>query len=151
MESARIRIRAQGPVKPAQAGGRAPVLPPRPVWMDNAACDGTDDPLFFDPNNEPDRAKEAAERYCDRCPVRVVCLAYAMKTHSHDVWAGTTLNQRKSLARYRTRVKCPVCTCVTLITVDEHELCVACGVSWHVENRPKTVEHDETDTMEEMG
>lgn len=142
METARIRIQARGPVRPSSQTGREPVLPPNPGWMDQAACNGTDDPVFFESKNEPGKAKAAAILYCNSCPVRVACLAYALKTHSHGIWAGTTMDQRKRLARHRRRAKCPVCTCETMITAEGSEICLACGVSWMIENRPKSTEQD---------
>ncbi len=141
-------------------GARLPVLPPRPLWMDRAACDGTDDPVFFgpgdgehwathaeesgDPTTEEDRARDAATRYCDRCPVRVDCLALALKTKSPGIWAGTTLVQRHAMARTRTRLTCPVCKCETLITERECDICLACGLSWKTPRRPPTPELEPT-------
>ncbi len=141
-------------------GARLPVLPPRPLWMDRAACDGTFDPVFTGPGDgdhwttrvdatghvitEEDRAQDAAAKYCDRCPVRVDCLALALKTKSPDVWAGTTLIQRNAMARTRTRLTCPVCRCETLITEREYDICVACGVSWKTAHRPPTPEQEPT-------
>lgn len=113
--------------------GRAPVLPPRPWWMDLGACSGTDDPLFVADTGEAERAELAEEKYCGRCPVRVQCLALALKTKSPDVWAGTTLAQRTAMARIRTRSKCPVCSCSTLIRIEDHDACLACGRSWRTE------------------
>lgn len=127
------------------APGRAAILPPRPVWMEQAACRGTDDPLFVADTGEAERAEILAERYCNRCPVHVQCLALALKTKSPDIWAGTTLEQRRAMARTRTRLTCPVCRCATLITVDRHDLCVACGRSWRTARRPPELEQDTTD------
>ena len=125
--------------------GRPPILPSRPRWMDSGACNGTDDPVFFAANDEPERAREAAAQYCNSCPVRVTCLTYALSTKSPGVWAGTTLDQRKALTRSRTRVKCPLCQCEELITVNEHDMCTACGMSWRTERRPAELERDTTD------
>lgn len=116
-----------------------------PRWMNDGACAETHDLVFFDVNDPEKRAQEADERYCRSCPVRITCLAYALKTKSPGVWAGTSEEQRKKLARTRNRAKCPVCLCEKLITVGEHDLCMACAHSWRTEHRPGSTEHQPND------
>jgi hypothetical protein len=76
-------------------------------WMDLAACRGTvtsaDEDIFFAPDldelggNRGAATRAAATRewqalvVCDRCPVQVECLAYAVTTgQQHGVWGGKT-------------------------------------------------------------
>jgi hypothetical protein len=116
--------------------GRATVLPANPSWQDSAACKGAQLHQFF-PRADEDTVAESLDRmYCRQCPVRVQCLATALKKKDHGIFAGTSTAQRKKLARSRTRAKCPVCSCETLITVDEHDICTACASSWRTDRRP---------------
>lgn len=138
-----LRIRAQGTLQTSSAGGRLPVLPPRPHWHDQAACEKawSHGYVEFVPDGSEEKAaKDLAKTYCNRCPVRPDCLANALVTKSHGIWAGTTKAQRDKLARTRNRVKCPVCLCETLISVDEHDLCMACANSWRTERRTASTE-----------
>ena len=83
-------------------------------WMDLAACRGTvnsaDEYIFFAPDldelggNRGAAARLAATRehqalaICDRCPVQVECLAYAVATRQqHGVWGGKTQQELRRL------------------------------------------------------
>jgi WhiB family transcriptional regulator, redox-sensing transcriptional regulator len=45
-----------------------------------------------------------AKAVCSRCPVRRQCLDYAIETgQSHGVWGGTTVDERRAIARRRAR------------------------------------------------
>jgi hypothetical protein len=68
--------------------------------------------------------------YCDRCPVRIECLAYAVLYRARGFWGGTSTQERTVLGYPRNRVKCPVCLCKTLTTTAEHQICQGCGLSW---------------------
>jgi len=57
-------------------------------------------PDFFFPN-EPDpdnqrRVIEIAKETCARCPVRELCLDYAMSKRVDGIWGGTTKEERYS-------------------------------------------------------
>jgi WhiB family redox-sensing transcriptional regulator len=120
-------------------------LPRRPQWQDRAACNGGADPVFFPEHESWARAKEVDEKYCRTCPVRVACLGWALKMREHGIWAGMTEDQRRTLIRSRDRKKCPVCTCETLVSVENenHDICTACGLSWPTPSRHG--EHDARD------
>lgn len=68
-----------------------------PAWMDDGLCAQTDPALFFPESGESPRL---ARSICAACPVRDLCLAWALE---HDerfgVWAGTTPTQRKKLRK----------------------------------------------------
>ncbi len=83
-------------------------------WMDLAACRGTvtsaDEDIFFAPDldelggNRGAATRGAATRewqalaVCDRCPVQVECLAYAVTTRQqHGVWGGKTQQELRRL------------------------------------------------------
>ncbi|MFP5319861.1 MAG: WhiB family transcriptional regulator [Acidimicrobiia bacterium] len=69
------------------------------AWRADAACRGLDTEVFFPLTDE-----EAAEAkaVCATCPVRELCLEYAMVTRQDDgVWGGLTETERRRLRRRR--------------------------------------------------
>ncbi len=67
------------------------------AWRDEAACRGLDTDTFFPVTDE-----EAAEAkaVCAVCPVRELCLEYALVTRQDDgVWGGLTETERRRLRR----------------------------------------------------
>jgi WhiB family transcriptional regulator, redox-sensing transcriptional regulator len=94
-------------------------------WMDHAACRGmvasADEDIFFAPErdelggNRGTATRVAATRerealaVCDRCPVQVECLAYAVTTRQqHGVWGGKTQDELRRLVANTDRPKrCP--------------------------------------------
>lgn len=113
-------------------------------WQRRAACaePGVSpralDSVFF-PDAETARAATYAERkFCGYCPVRAQCLSYAIDAAPFGLWAGTTPEQRRKLARKRERVKCPACghwDPVTVVGVAQDvmvvsQVCRSCGASW---------------------
>jgi WhiB family redox-sensing transcriptional regulator len=74
-------------------------------WRQQAACRGGDVGVFF-PADEAGAG--AAKAICASCPVRDLCLEWAMSTHQDDgVWGGLTDNERRRLRRRR-RTAAPV-------------------------------------------
>jgi hypothetical protein len=73
---------------------------------------------------------------CDRCPVKVACLEYALENEVDDaetgVWGGTAPYQRRALKRKTSRVRCPGCRSDSVVPTYRGELCVSCGISWAV-------------------
>jgi hypothetical protein len=73
---------------------------------------------------------------CDKCPVRSLCLDFAMRTEDPDgeagYWGGTTPFQRQQLKRDRSRVKCPGCGSDAVVAEGRGEICLSCGISWTV-------------------
>jgi hypothetical protein len=91
-------------------------------WMDLAACRDTvnsaDEDIFFAPDldelggNRRAATRLAATRQwqalavCDRCPVQVACLAYAVTTRQqHGVWGGKTQQELRRLVAITDRPK----------------------------------------------
>lgn len=112
-------------------------------WASRAACRSTDEPNIFFPRTESvSAAQHAAEAYCNECPVRPQCLDQALASGAEGIWAGTSSAERRKLARTRNRERCPLCTSEKRIFIQEpaghtdHELCLACGVSWKVSEGP---------------
>lgn len=99
-----------------------------PDWMNNAACAGVR--FDFTPNRETPAGLTEARAYCDPCPARTQCLAWAMLHRCDGYWGGTTTYQRKQAIRVRTRAKCFLCQSQNLVYADQHELCLACAMSW---------------------
>lgn len=100
------------------------------AWQDNAKCNGA--PFDFTPDVESSRGlAEAAGHWCNTCPVRTECLAYALLYRLAGYWGGTDTSERRLLAYTRNRVHCPVCKSKALIRTSEgHEICQRCGMSW---------------------
>ena len=73
-----------------------------PGWRDQAACRRLDPELFF-PVSTLGAALpqiEAAKRVCRSCPVRLVCLHWALQTgQDAGVWGGTTEQERRLMRR----------------------------------------------------
>jgi hypothetical protein len=91
-------------------------------WVDRAACRGAvtsaDEDIFFAPDleelggNRRVATRVAATReqqalaVCDRCPVQVECMAYAVATgQQHGVWGGKTQQELRRLVANMDRPK----------------------------------------------
>ena len=77
-------------------------------WQDRAACRGEDSSFFFAPSyfekrHEKDAREAKAKAICARCPVREMCLEYALAIREpHSVWGGQNETERRRLLRQRT-------------------------------------------------
>ena len=73
-------------------------------WAELALCAQADPDAWF-----PDKGRTAAlaKRICAACPVRVLCLEYALAGFdawggiSSGIWGGTTPRERANLRRMR--------------------------------------------------
>lgn len=78
-------------------------------WQRLAACRGEDSSFYFAPNYFEKRgeklAREAvAKRICATCPVRALCLDYALTTReAHGVWGGLNETERREILKRRAR------------------------------------------------
>jgi WhiB family redox-sensing transcriptional regulator len=76
-------------------------------WQFDAACRGEDSSLFFAPSyferrEEKDRREAKAKAICERCPVRSMCLDYALRVReAHGIWGGLNEFERRQLLRQR--------------------------------------------------
>ena len=76
-----------------------PIAPPR--WEGTGACAGVDPELFF-PLDEDGAGAAPARAVCAGCPVRVLCLDYALRTGMPaGVWGGLSTSEREALIRAR--------------------------------------------------
>lgn len=74
-------------------------------WTERALCKGSD--LNFYPSQpmrggqslELRAAVKACKELCRKCPVKADCLEHAVKYDEPGLWAGTTRDKRRSLAR----------------------------------------------------
>jgi hypothetical protein len=105
-------------------------------WHDDALCGGADPTLFFPTVESMESLELVNGKFCNHCPVRGKCLNSAIINKDTGYWGGTGTAHRQAMKRTRSRAKCPVCTGVKLIPVDEYEVCVGCGASWKADNRP---------------
>lgn len=109
------------------------------IWMREARCNGAG--FDFTPTCETPEDLAYARNWCDPCPVRTECLAYALLYRMSGYWGGTDTVERRLLGYARDRVKCPVCECKALVTtVEGHEICQACGMSWTAASCPRLPE-----------
>lgn len=110
------------------------------VWQDGARCSGTD--FDFTPDTETVAALEYARTtWCNLCPVRTECLAYAMLYRLTGYWGGTDTALRKKLYASRNRVRCPSCKSKAVVPTPEgREICQRCGLSWTGTPRPAVSE-----------
>ena len=79
-------------------------------WRDSAACLTSDTELFF-PIGVTGPAipqLEEAKRVCAGCPVRAICLDWAIRVGvDHGVWGGLSGEERRSLKRRTRRDEAP--------------------------------------------
>ena len=74
-------------------------------WQRLAACRGEDSSFYFAPSYFEKRgeklAREAvAKRICAVCPVRQLCLDYALDTREgHGVWGGLNETERRAILK----------------------------------------------------
>lgn len=73
------------------------------AWQQHGLCRVMDADVFFPPphfEHKPEReAREArAKAVCARCPVRVECLDWALRTREpHGVWGGRSESERRRM------------------------------------------------------
>lgn len=102
-------------------------------WQDRAQCAGS--AYDFTPDHEsPQGLKHVRAQWCNPCPVRVECLAYALLYRAQGYWGGTMTRERTLLGYPRNRTKCPLCGCKTLVRAEtdgkDFQICQSCGLSW---------------------
>jgi WhiB family transcriptional regulator, redox-sensing transcriptional regulator len=75
------------------------------LW-EQAACQAADPELFFPATGAGASLAQIAraKAVCGACPVRELCLDYALETgQAHGVWGGTTVEERHTIAARRRR------------------------------------------------
>lgn len=85
--------------------GEAPDLP-------GAACFGVDPELFFPPMGGGNSWYEReAKAVCERCPVALACLTWALEQNEnpYGIWGGTTQRERKAKRDGRPPLVCRGC------------------------------------------
>lgn len=75
-------------------------LPELPDFGGRQICSTVDPDLFFPdkPGQEAIHARKLAPM-CQACPVKDLCLKYALEHSVEGIWAGTTTRQRRQLRR----------------------------------------------------
>lgn len=102
-------------------------------WQDDARCAGNDSVDFVPDSENPQTLEFIRSAWCDLCPVRTECLAYALLYHLSGYWGGTGTSERRLLSYHRDRAKCPLARCrskALVRTTDGYEICLRCGTSW---------------------
>jgi len=80
------------------------------AWRLSAACRDVDPEVFFPVGSTGPAVRKIAEAkaVCRGCPVRLVCLQYALATHQDDgVWGGYDEAERRELRRRWRRLGSP--------------------------------------------
>lgn len=97
-------------------------------WREGRACRMVDPEIFF---NEADEGLAVA--LCFQCPVRELCLAWAMEhNEKFGVWGGLTELERRQVNTPRVRVKCPHCSNTKIFDDERTAICLSCALSWPV-------------------
>ena len=71
-------------------------------WRPRAACGDRGDDLFFPVGigEQAEAQTRRAKAICALCPVRELCLAWALDTRQHDgIWGGLSEAERRSIRR----------------------------------------------------
>jgi len=72
------------------------------TWLSRAACRSVDPDLFFPVSATGSSVEQAAraKAVCAKCPARLECLVFALRTgQAHGVWGGLTEEERSTKAR----------------------------------------------------
>lgn len=66
-------------------------------------CQQAPDVFFIDKGDHQGPEKiRMSKQLCDSCPLRLLCLEYALEAKERDgIWGGLTYNERKALKRNR--------------------------------------------------
>lgn len=97
-------------------------------WREGRACRKVDPELFFNDDTE-----QIAVAICFHCPVRELCLQWAIDhKEKHGVWGGLTELERRQATTVRVRVKCPHCSGTKIYDDERSAICLNCGLSWPV-------------------
>lgn len=73
-----------------------------PAWLARGACRRHPEVVFFSAEGEAQR--EAIE-VCAVCPVRAICLDYALAGRELGIWGGTTERARARMRRSARRAR----------------------------------------------
>lgn len=72
---------------------------PETAWQRHGLCVGLDPNIFYPPDQV---GSDAAKTICAGCPVRAVCLEYALETREkYGVWGGCSERERRRIAKAR--------------------------------------------------
>jgi WhiB family redox-sensing transcriptional regulator len=104
-------------------------------WQTLSVCrvEKADTLLFItagDRDDDPWYPSEEALTFCNRCPVRVQCLDWALVHNECGTWGATSEYQRRQLRRTGSRATCPACGGHEIVVEDSFEICLGCATSW---------------------
>jgi WhiB family redox-sensing transcriptional regulator len=71
------------------------------LWQDHALCGGTETEIFFGDDRQ---SQNYAKRLCNGCPVKSICLDFAIIYNMHGVWGGTTERERRRITNFRVQM-----------------------------------------------
>ena len=70
----------------------------RKQWSENARCAKPEVYKIFDQHQGRPQKRAPWWDYCNRCVVKLNCLAFAIVHNEEGIWGGTTESQRKRLS-----------------------------------------------------
>jgi len=100
------------------------------AWQSQGKCAGMNREWFF-PEFDFVLNPKVLEA-CNACPVREICVQWAIDHDEAGVWGGLTEEQRKQITTTRSRVRCPDCRSDHVQELGGTEVCMSCGLSWLV-------------------
>lgn len=63
-------------------------------------CQEIDGELWFPESGGESHAQRQAKKYCQECPVRAECLAFALANREeYGIWGGLTVRERQKIWR----------------------------------------------------
>jgi len=98
---------ARGGGRPDASPSLVDLLRGRQAWMDDARCTGRPDVTWFP---GPHQSAKPAKAICNRCPVRLECLEFAIDSDERGIWGGLSDAERASLRRHGVRQSRPALT-----------------------------------------
>lgn len=111
-------------------------------WMDYGSCKGQPLEVFYPERPLYNGIGLAAAKLCFQCPVQAACLDWALTRNEHGIWGGTSQADRAALRKGIPRKQCPACSNRRPQAAGDRQICMACGLSWHVRQRRVNADAD---------
>ena len=70
-------------------------------WREEAGCKGVNTSVFFVHESDPNASELPAKAICWRCPVKDICLEYALLHEDHGIFGGLNAKERRRMAAAR--------------------------------------------------
>ena len=67
-------------------------------WREEAGCRGVNTSVFYVHESDPNASELPAKAICWRCPVKDICLEYALLHEDHGIFGGLNAKERRRMA-----------------------------------------------------